>query len=172
MNQLTIYRILTYILVPIAAFFGLMGFLILIPAIGNPPMWFMLFLFASIVIYTIKSLKFLKSGIERNAACKPNLRDWIRVNAFVCMGMGAMFLFNAIGIYMLGPIALREFVERAIESQPNLPEGINPDLFVSVIKGVAGFMLFVSIIILIHVILTFSMLKKFGHLFRTQQPVE
>ena len=88
------------------------------------------------------------------------------------MGMGAMFLFNAIGIYMLGPIALREFVERAIESQPNLPEGINPDLFVSVIKGIAGFMLFVSIIILIHVILTFSMLKKFGHLFRAQQAPE
>lgn len=172
MTQLIIYRILTYILIPIAAFFGFMGFLILIPAIGNPPMWLMLFLFASIVIYTIKSLKFLRSGIERNAACKPNLRDWIRVNAFVCLAMGAMFLFNAIGIYMLDTIALREFVEKTIESQPNLPEGINPDLFVSIIKGVAGFMLVVSIVILTHVILTFSMLKKFGHLFRTQQPAE
>lgn len=165
MKQLTIYRILTYILIPIACLFGLMGFLILIPALGNPPMWIMLFMFASLVIYTFSSLKFLSSGIERNAVCKPSLRDWIRVNAFVCMGMGGLFFINAIGIYMLGPVALQEFVERAMESQPNLPEGIDSGIFVSLLKGVAGFMLVVSILILAHALLTFRILKKFGHLF-------
>ena len=165
MKQLTIYRILTYILIPVACFFGLMGFLILIPALGNPPMWFMLFMFASLVIYTFSSLKFLSNGIERNAPCKTSLRDWIRVNAFVCLGMGALFFLNAVGIFMLGPVALQDFVERAMESQPNLPEGIDSGFFVSILRGVAGFMLVVSILILVHVILGFKMLKKFGHLF-------
>lgn len=166
MKQLTLYRIFTYILIPIACFFGLMGFLILIPAIGNPPMWIMLFMFASLVIYTFSSLKFLTNGILRNAACKTSLRDWIRVNAFVCMGMGGLFFVNAIGIYMLGPVALQELVERAIETQPSLPEGVEPGIFVSILKAVAGFMLVVSLLILSHAILTFKMLRKFGHLFK------
>lgn len=167
MKQLTIYRILTYILIPVACFFGLMGFLILIPALSNPPMWFMLFMFASLVIYTFSSLKFLSNGIDRNAPCKPSLRDWIRVNAFVCLGMGALFFLNAVGIYILGPVALQDFVERAMESQPNLPEGIDSSLFISIIKGVAGFMLVVSILIVAHVIFTFKMLKLFVHVFQS-----
>nr|WP_294997136.1 hypothetical protein [uncultured Sediminibacterium sp.] len=165
MLALKIFRILTYVLVPIACFFGLLDLLLLIPAMANPAMWLMLFLFAGIVIYTFSSLKFLRSGIERNARCKPSLKDWVKVNAYVSLALGSMFLVNSIGILSLGPVALNDLVTQMIDSQPNLPKGMDPDLLVSMLKGVAGFMLVTSVIILTHVILGLSMLKKFAHLF-------
>lgn len=166
MLSFKVFRVLSYVLIPVACFFGLMGLLILIPALANPSMWLILFLFASMVIYTFSCLKFLTRGIERNAPCKRSLKDWIRVNAYVCLVMGGMFFLNAIGILMLGPVGLQELVERAIESQPNLPEGMNVNFFASILKTIAGFMLAISILIISHVILCFSMLKKFGYLFR------
>ncbi len=165
MRALKIFRILSYIMIPIACLFGLMGLLVLIPALMNPSMWLMLFLFASIVIYTFSSFKFLRSGIERNARCKPSLKDWIKVNAYVSLVMGGMFFINAIGILSLGPVALSDFVTQLIDAQPNLPKGIKPEFIISLLKGVAGFMLVCSIIIIAHVILGLGMVKKFGHLF-------
>lgn len=167
MRSLKIFRILTYIMIPIACLLGLMGFLILIPALLNPSMWLMLFLFASIVIYTFSSFKFLTSGIERNTRCKPSLKDWIKVNAYVSLVMGGMFFINAIGILSLGPEALSDFVTQMIDAQPNLPKGIKPEFIISLLKTVAGCMLLFSIIIIAHVILALGMVKKFGHLFTT-----
>lgn len=165
MRALKTFRILTYVMIPIACLFGLMGLIILIPALLNPSMWLMLFLFASMVIYTFSSLKFLTSGIERNARCKPSLKDWIKVNAYVSLVMGGMFFINAIGILSLGPVALSELVTQMIDAQPNLPKGIQPELLISLLKTVAGCMLVFSIIIITHIILTLGMIKKFGHLF-------
>ena len=165
MSSVKIFRILTYILLPIGFLFGLMCFLVLIPAIVNPAMWLMLFLFASIVIYTFSSFKFLTAGIDRNARCKPSLKDWIKVNAYVSMATGAMFLINAIGILTLGPVAMNDFVSQMIESQPNLQDGIKPEFFIGLLKTVAGFILITGMIIIAHVLLGFRMLKMFGHLF-------
>lgn len=165
MRSLKIFRILSYIMLPIGALFGLITLITLIPALMNPSMWLMLFLFSSIVIYTFTSFKFLNNGIERNARCKPSLKDWIKVNAYVSLVIGGMFFINAIGILSLGPVALSDLVTQMIESQPNLPKGMRPDLIISLLKTVAGCMLVISIIVIAHVILTLGMLKKFGHLF-------
>jgi len=167
MRSLKIFRILSYLMLPIAGLFGLMGLLMLIPALVNPSMWLMLFMFASIVIYTFSSFKFLSSGIERNARCKPTLKDWIKVNAYVSLVTAGMFFINAIGILSLGPIALNDFVTQMIDAQPNLPKGIKPEILISLLKGVAAVMLVLGIIIIAHVILGLGMLKKFGHLFST-----
>lgn len=165
MRSLKIFRILSYIMLPIGGLFGLIALLTLIPALVNPSMWLMLFLFASVVIYTFTSFTFLTKGIERNARCKPSLKDWIKVNAYVSLVMGGMFFINAIGILSLGPVALSDFVTQMIEAQPNLPKGMRPDFIISLLKTVAGFMLVVSIIVIAHIILTLGMIKKFGHLF-------
>ncbi len=165
MRALKIFRILSYIMLPIGGLFGLIALLTLIPALMNPSMWLMLFLFASVVIYTFTSFRFLNKGIERNARCKPSLKDWIKVNAYVTLGMGGMFFINAIGILSLGPVALSDFVTQMMEAQPNLPKGMKPDLMISLLKTVAGCMLVISVIVIAHVILALGMVKKFGHLF-------
>ncbi len=165
MKQLTIFRILTFILLPIAAMFGFIDFLLLFSALANPALLLMVFLLAAFVMYTFASLKFLTKGIDIERPCKTSLKDWIRVNAFVSFFLGFMLLLNAVSILFMGDISLRQFIAQFRESQPNIPPMLTPELFLSILKSMAYFMLVVSILLLSHIILNFRMLKQYGYLF-------
>lgn len=171
MFQFNLFRILTYVLVPISAFFGFMAVLMILPALANPPFLLVVFLCACMVIYVFSTLKFLTRGIERNTPCKPSLRDWIRVNAYVCMVTGFMIFLNSAGILMLGPVALRDFVTQALENQPNIPTGYDTEFFVGMIKIVAGCLLFISIILVIHIFINFRLMKTYRHVFDNKPEV-
>ena len=98
-KQLTVFRILTFILLPIASLFGVMDLMILPSALANPAILLIVFVLAAFVIYTFTSLRFLTKGIDIGRPCKPSLRDWIRVNAFASSFMGIMFLMNALSVF-------------------------------------------------------------------------
>ncbi|GAC1437950.1 MAG: hypothetical protein NVSMB63_00660 [Sediminibacterium sp.] len=165
MKQLSLFRILSYVLVPVAALFGCMGFFFLLTALTNPAMLLIVFLFSSLTIYCFASLSFLSKGIDRGMQCKPSLRDWIRVNAYVSLFVGLMFFANSLSVFLMGPIALRAFVAQALETQTNLPAGVGPDLFIRIMQFVAGFMLCVSIILLVHIFINFRLMKIYRHVF-------
>jgi hypothetical protein len=118
MKQLTIFRVLTFILLPIAAVFGFMDLLFLLSALANPALFLIVFILGAFVIYTFVSLQFLTRGIDSGRQCKPGLRDWIRVNAFVSLFMGVMFLFNALSIFFTNEITLRQYVSQFMQTQP------------------------------------------------------
>lgn len=165
MKQLTIFRILTFILLPIAAMFGFMDLLFLFNALVNPALLLMVFVLAAFVIYTFSSLKFLTRGIDVEQPCKASLRDWIRVNAFVSLFMGIMFFLNAVSIIFMGDVSLRQFVNQFRESQPNIPAILTTDLFITIMKAVAYFMLFVGVVLVSHIMLNFKIMKQYGYLF-------
>ena len=166
MKQLTIFRILSFILVPIAALFGILDLLVLLNALGNPAMLFIVFVIAAFVIYTFASLKFLVKGIDTGRPCSRSLRDWIRVNAYVAVFMGVMSLLNVVSILFMSETTLREFVTKALEAQANVPPMLNINLFVSIMKIAAGFMAFVSIVLLVHIVLNFRLMKLYNYLFQ------
>ncbi|MES2005640.1 MAG: hypothetical protein V4450_14070 [Bacteroidota bacterium] len=165
MKQLTLFRILSFVLLPIAAMFGFIDFILLLSALANPPLLLMVFLIAAFVIYTFSSLKFLSKGIDTGRPCKPSLRDWIRANAFVSVFMGVMFLLNAVSILFMSDVSLRQFIAQFRETQPNIPAMLTPELFLTILKMMAYFMLFVGAILLTHIFLNFRMLKQYGFLF-------
>ena len=73
--KLTIYRIFSFLLLPMAILFT-MGVLILLrAAFANPAMLFPLFLIACIVIYSFASLNFLIKGIDGNKNLGRSLKD-------------------------------------------------------------------------------------------------
>lgn len=170
MKQLTIFRILTFILLPIAAMFGFMDLLFLFSALANPALLLVVFIIGAFVIYTFVSLQFLTRGIDTGRACKPGLRDWIRVNAFVSLFMGTMFLFNALSIFFTNDLTLRQFVSQFMQTQPNIPAMLNVELFMTIMKGMAYFMFFLSIILLVHIQLNFKLMKKYAHLLSEPKP--
>lgn len=165
MKQLTIFRILTFILVPIAVLFGFMDILFVISALANPAFLLVAFIFGSFVIYTFVSLKFLTRSIDVEIPCKASLRDWIRVNAFVSLFMGTMFVMNALSIFFTSDTVLRQYLSQFLESQPNVPSILNLNLFLTIMKSVAYFMIFVGIILTVHIQMNFRIMKKFGYLF-------
>jgi hypothetical protein len=170
MKQLTIFRILTFTLLPIAAMFGFFDLILLVSALANPAFLLVVFILAAFVIYTFSSLKFLTKGIDLNGPCKPSLRDWIRVNAYVSSFMGIMFLLNALSVFFTSDITLRQYLSQFLENQPNIPPMLNIELFMRIMKMVAYFMLFLSAVLLIHIILNFRIMKQYRHLFDTAAP--
>jgi hypothetical protein len=169
MKQLTIFRILTFILLPLAAIFGVIDLVMLAIALSNPSMLFPVFTMASFVIYTFVSLRFLTKGIDIEKPCNPSLRDWIRVNAFVSAFMGTMLLMNTITIFFMSDAMLRQTLEQILEKQVNVSPLLNLALFVKMMKMAAWFMLFISLILLSHIFINFRLLKQFKHLF--QEPM-
>ncbi len=165
MKQLTIFRILTFTLLPIAAMFGFIDIIFIISAMANPALLFVAFIIAAFVIYTFASLKFLTKGIDLARDCKPSLRDWIRVNGFVASFLGTMFLLNALSIFFTSDITLRQYLSQFLETVPNKPPMLNLDLFLSIMKGMAYFMFFVSVILLSHILLNFKLMKQYQNLF-------
>lgn len=170
MKQLTIFRILTFILLPIAAMFGFMDLLFLFSALANPALLLIVFVLAAFVIYTFASLKFLTMSIDVEQPCKASLRDWIRVNAFVSLFMGIMFFLNAVSIIFMGDVSLRQFVNQFRESQPNIPAMLTTELFITIMKAVAYFMLFVGVVLVSHILLNFKIMKQYGYLFEAPRP--
>ncbi len=169
MQQLTVFRVLTFILIPIAALFGILDLMVLVSAITNPAFLIVGFIFGCFVIYTFVSLQFLVKGIDTGRPFKSSLRDWIRVNAFVSSFAGIMFLLNSLTVFLSSDIILREAVTKLLNSQPNVPPMLNVELFLRVMKVAAYFMLFVSIVLLIHIFLNFRIMTQYRHLFQEPQ---
>lgn len=165
MKRLTFYRILSFILVPIALFFGLMDVLFLLSATGNPSYLLPVFLIACLCIYVFTSLSFLNKHINKNATALPSLKDWIRVNAYVSLFFGFMLLIEALGIFYMADNQLRSVIEKFLETQPNMPSGLTVTVFIKLMRGIAYFLFFFSIILLMHISISLKLLKEYAHLF-------
>ena len=166
MKQLTIFRILTFILVPIAVLFGIMSLVCIVNSFSSIAFLLIAFIFAAFVIYTFSSLIFLNRGLDRERACSPSLRDWIKVNAYVSTFMGVMMLMNTLTIFSTGDITLRQALSQMLEAQPaNLRPRISLDLYLTMIKAIAWFMFFFSLVLLTHIQINFRIIKKYRHLF-------
>lgn len=172
MKALTIYRILTFVLLPVAVLFGVIDFVMLFAALANPPLLFVVFVMGAFVIYTFASLRFLTRGIDVNKACKPSLKDWIKVNGYVSVFLGVSFLMNALTVFFSSEASLKQMLDQYLESQSNVPPMLTPALFISMMKIAAYFLLFVSITLLAHIPVNFRLLKQYGYLFEEQQRAE
>lgn len=172
MKALTIFRILTFVLLPIAALFGVIDFFMLFSALANPAMLFVVFIMAGFVIYTFASLRFLTKGIDLNKPCKPGLKDWIKVNGYVSIFLGVSFLMNALTVFFSSEASLRQILKQFLETQPNVPAMLTPELFIYMMKIAAYFLLFVSVVVLAHIPINFRLLKQYAYLFEESKTAE
>lgn len=161
--MLAAYRILTYILLPFGAIIGLLAFISLMAALGNLAALLPAFVCGCTVIYLVTSYNFLHKGILLSQAQKPSQFDWIRVNGFVALFMGSLFIFQS--IYFRGNTDFNESVQAQLEIMvKEMPEGEVPDVK-KLITWVLNFMLFSGILLNTHIFMSFLYLKKFAGLF-------
>ncbi len=166
MKQITIYRLLTYILLPFASFFAVMDLIMLMSAVGNPSLLFAVFLIAAFCIYVFASMIFLTRHIDRNKHAKNSLKDWVKVNAYASLLLDIKhFLVSALGIFYMGEHDLRNVVDKFLETQPNMPSNINVTLFVQIMRGAAYFLFFFSFVLLVHITMGLRLLKQYAYLF-------
>ena len=166
MNQLTIFRILSFLLVPVALLFGLMGIIVLIMALSsNPALLILAFAMACFVIYVFASLYFLIYSISKEQPCKSSLKDWIKVNAYGSLFISVLFLMNASAVFFINDINLRQIISEMMEQQPEISGNISLDAFIRMFRIIAGLMFVISALSISHILIHFKLLKRYDYLF-------
>ncbi len=161
------YRILTYVLLPVAAFIGIITIFMLMIALANPSILLVVFLFASVTIYVITSFIFLQKAIDQKQLCKHALKDWIKVNAFVSIVFCMLFLIQSVTLLSDAKL-LNEALQQAIAQQQNmmvLPQAS----YLKMVKGILYLFLIFSSLLLVHIVVTFRFIKAYSQMFKPKE---
>lgn len=164
-NNLKLYTVLTYILIPIALLFGFLDIIFLLSSLGNPSALLIVFILACFVIYTFTSFKFLKQGIEKEQIQTNKLKDWVKVNAFVSLFLCSLFFINSISLLIMDSNTLIKMIDELLQQQPGMPKEITSAMLIPYFKGLAGLLLVTGIIGIVHIRTTLRLVKQNEHLF-------
>ena len=160
-----LYLVLSYILIPIALFFGFMDSILLISALANPSALILVFAMACIVIYSFSSFKFLKLGIEREQIQTTKLKDWIKVNAYVSLLMFSLIFLNAVFILISNDVKLISYLDDALAQQYDKPPELNSQLLLKMLRIAAYFLFVIGAVGILHIRMTLKLVRDNDHLF-------
>lgn len=155
-TQKRIFQILTYLLLPIGLFFGVMGVGMLFLAIVNTQILLPVFMLACFAIYVYCSHRFLQK-INAHEQISKSLRDWMRVNAYVCVFMSILFVMNTAVIIYLPSQKLEGFLQPSLDSMGNLANGLSIEKLTQQMKSFSVFLLILCILLLVHIFLNFRL---------------
>ncbi|MFN5135023.1 MAG: hypothetical protein ACK5DG_06865 [Chitinophagaceae bacterium] len=161
-STLTLYRILSYILLFIAIISSFNVLAALLVALANPSLLLQVFLSAAIVLYSFSSFVFLKKCVEAKRNQKNGLKDFIKANAYI-----TAFLAILMTIAGAAAILSPNLLKKASEMMPTMPGSneISKSDLPTLLKRLVWFMLIYGLILLIHIQITFRLLKQYAHLF-------
>jgi hypothetical protein len=168
LDNLKLYKFLTYILIPISLIFGLIDLIMLLVSLANPTGLLGVFIMACFVIYTFTSFKFLIHGIQLNKHQKKSLKDFIKVNAIVSLFFCVIICSQSILILTSNLKEVINTMNEMAASQPGYSKEAFDSMAVSLIKGICLFFIVTGVIGLIHILMTFRLLKKYEVLFETK----
>jgi len=158
MKNLVIYRVISYILLFIAAFLSVGLFSTLLSALANPLALLPLFLVACVIIYTYCSWRFLVRGLDKGIVSRPVLRDLIKVNGYITLVLAAICLFQIIMV-LLEPAMIPTIIEQAKAAQPpGNPMG--EEMLAKAVQFTLRFLLAYSALLAIHTVLTLRLVKQ------------
>ncbi|MBS1627707.1 MAG: hypothetical protein JSR09_09295 [Bacteroidetes bacterium] len=164
MNALIPYRIISYLLLIIAAFFSIVCLLMLLMAFANIALFFPFLVFSSVIIYIITSFIFFIKVVETRKTCKPQLIKLIKICSFVTIIFSLLFLVN--GLFTLyNPTIINQFVHEFFAMQKNNPATaqISAETMIVTLKGVMYFMILFATTLLIHVYETYKLIKQYNN---------
>jgi hypothetical protein len=167
MKNLVIYRVITYILLFVAAFFSVGVFSSLLAALANPVALLPVFLLACVIIYTYCSWRFLVRGIDKQIPLKPVLRDLIKVNGYITIALAALCLLQMI-IVLTQPASINMIIEQARAAQPAGKE-MTDEMLLTWTNYILRFLVAYSALLVIHTIITFRLLKRFSGVFTERE---
>lgn len=163
MKNLIIYRIITYILLFIAAFLSVGVFTSLLAALSNPVALLPLFLMACIIIYSYSSWRFLVRGIDKNIPCKNTLRDLIKVNGYITLALASLCLFQMI-VVLTQPGMISSILDQVKAAQP-AGQQMSEEVLLKWTHFTLRFLMAYGTLLIVHTILTFRLLKRFPDVF-------
>lgn len=165
--KLTIYRVLSFLLLPMAILFAVAVLLLIRAAFANPLLLVYLFIGASISIYTFASLNFLIRGIDGKNLLGKSSREWIIVNAFVSVIYSLLAVAQGL-VVLFYPEIVKTMAENA-KNNAGSALVLSPEQLSLYINGLSYFTLTYGVVLFIHIIFSFQYLKKYAYLFQNEK---
>jgi hypothetical protein len=166
-----LYLIASYLLIVFAAFFTLMLLFVLPFAFAEPALLFGFFILTGVVLYSFSSFQFIKKGLEKGQILKARHKDFIKVNGYVVFFF-VIQSFVGITDLLMKQAMLDQVVETILSQNKESFSALSPmqikELKVQLISSLHVVMwvfLGYAVILALHVIYTFRLLKKNNHLF-------
>lgn len=156
--MLIVYRILSYLLLPVAMLLGLATLAGLLMALRNFSILLSVFACGATTIYIIASFMFLQRVIEAKRMVRHSLRDWVRANGFVAMGFGALMLVQSY-LFLTNPDLMKQVLEQVASMQQ---AALPPAAVMQSMKAALVIMQVVGIAILVHIGITFRLLRHYA----------
>jgi hypothetical protein len=153
--MLTVYRILSYLLLPVAALFGLATLVGLLLALGNFSVLLSVFACGATTIYIIASFMFLQRVVESKQTVKRSLRDWVRANAFVAVFFSVLMVVQSV-VLLAKPELMQAGVQQMAQMQ-QMP--MPPETIMKTMKGTMLAMQAIGIVLLVHIGMGFRLLR-------------
>lgn len=165
--KLIIYRILGFLLIPVAVLFSICVFILISAAFTNPAVLFPLFLITCIAIYSFASLNFLIKGIDGKKYMSRTSRELLRINAFVSI-LFALLMISQCIIFIMHPEIMHDLVQQA---KQNAATGLKIDdaALGNYMRIISYFFLVYAIVLSVHILLSFQYMKQYNYLFRNEK---
>lgn len=159
----TVYKILTYLLVPVGLLFALTTVLLFAAAIENPQLLLGLFMIACTAIYIFVSFYLVVAGINQNKEVGASTKKWLIANGLVTGVYTSIMFFSCITL-VGNQENMDNFISMFMDSI-NKPDTISNEEMLKILKSSITIALALSLILLVHTVLTFRILKMYKHLF-------
>jgi len=151
-----LYRIFSFI-ISLFAFFIAFALLILIPiSLAMPPLWFPVFLFVAIVLYTWFSLKVQRLVFMRHEVVKSSLKDWVKVNGYVAIVFSILNIPPMLALLKNPNAYIASMRETMKQLGPQYQQNFTTQSAITL----AVIMIVYLIVLFAHVLWTFALIKK------------
>jgi len=167
--MIKLYKILTFLLQPIGYIILMMSVSTVMLGLGNPQLLLGGAVGICIFLYLFCGFRFLVKAVVGNQPVKAKLKDWIRVNSFVCLIQGVLMLFSVIAVLYLIPQkdfdkTFRMAYDMIAEQTQNANMG-SYESFANSMRGMFRIFGVFEIVLLVHVFLSWRMLKGYREYF-------
>jgi len=161
--KLTIYRVLSFLLLPFALLFSISVLIFISAALANPAMLLPLFIVVCVSIYSFASLNFLIKGIDGRKYLGRSSKDWLKVNAIVSIVFSWLMISQCI-LFIIHPEMLRELAVQVKQTSGDELK-ISPEVFENYLLITSYFFLAYSIVLFTHTLLSFQFVRRYNFLF-------
>ena len=161
--MITLYKVLTYLLLPVGAMLGIMGLLGLLMGLANPVALLPVFLVIATVLYIFSSFRFLTLVVDGRNQASSRLKDWVRVNALVAIVFAMSTLLQSISLSN-NPALLNDVLEQTANMR-QMPMQLPKETMMKAMKGTLYIMLTISVVLLVHIMMSLRLLQQYKEAF-------
>ncbi len=166
--MIKLYKILTFLLQPVAYMLLMMSVSSLVMSGLNPQ--FLLFgaVGVCIFIYAFLCFRFTAKGIIGNQPLKAKLKDWIKVNSYVTLLQAVFMLFAVVmALYVIPKNTFDTTFKTMYEmvQQQGQQDVGSYEAFTKYMRTMFGVVGIIELVLLVHIFLTWRVLKAYREYF-------